>query len=353
MPLFQLNPLTVKKLNRFRAIKRGYWSFLIFCFLLLITFWGVGEYLVNSRALIVKYEGKLYFPTHGAFHPGTDFGLDYQAETNYRDLKAKFATEGNSKNWVLMPPVPYNPLENNFKEGVYGPQPPDFDARHYLGTDTTARDIFARLFYGFRYAITFALLVMLSVFVIGITVGTMMGYFGGWFDLTVQRLIEIWSNVPFLYVVIIIASIVQPNLAILLGIYVVFSWMGMTYYMRTESYREKARDYVAAARTLGASSTRIISIHILPNIISTIVTFMPFTVASAISGLTALDFLSYGLPKPTPSWGEMLKTGVENLDAPWIVMSAFGGLVAVLVLVTFIGEAIREAFDPKKFTQYR
>lgn len=346
------NPLTLKKLRRFRSIRRGYYSFLIFTFLFTITFWDVGEYFVNSRALIVKYEGQFFFPTHGAFHPGTDFGFDYQSETNYRDLQERFREEGEG-NWVLMPLVPFNPYENDFQEGVFGAQPPDWERKHFLGTDTTSRDILARLFFGFRYAITFAVLVMISVFVIGILVGCAMGYFGGWFDLAVQRLIEIWSNIPFLYVVIIIASIVRPSLGILLGIYVFFSWMGMTYYMRTESYREKARDYVAAARTLGASTPRIIGLHILPNIVATIVTFMPFTVASAISGLTALDFLNFGLPVPTPSWGEMLKKGVENLNSPWIVLAAFGGLVVVLVLITFIGEAIREAFDPKKFTYYR
>lgn len=350
---FQPNPLTLKKLQRFRSIKRGYWSFLIFTFLIGITFWDIGEYLVNSRALVVKYEDKIYFPTHTAFHPGTDFGLDYASETNYRDLKKKFAEDPTSGNWVIMPLVPYNPYENDFRDGVYGATSADTSAKHYLGTDSTNRDILARLFYGFRYAITFALLVMTCTFIIGITVGSMMGYFGGWFDLLVQRLIEIWSNVPFLYVVIIIASIVQPNLGILLGIYVLFSWMGLTYYMRTETYREKSRDYIQAARTLGAPTSRILSVHIFPNVISTIVTFLPFTIAGAISGLTALDFLNFGLPVPTPSWGEMLKRGVENLNYPWIVASAFGGLVAVLILVTFIGEAIREAFDPKKFTQYR
>ena len=353
MNFLRIKPLTIKKLKRFRAIRRGYVSFLLFCFLLLVSFWGVGECFVNSRALVVKYQGQIYFPTHGAFHPGTDFGFDYDYETNYRDLKGKFAEDPDSENWVLLPIVPYNAYENDFVEGEYGPQPPNFERRHFLGTDNTGRNILARLFYGFRYAVGFAVAYMLIVFVIGIAVGCAMGYFGGSIDLFGQRVIEIWQNIPFLYIVIIVASIVRPTIGILLGIFVVFGWTSMTYYMRTETLREKSRDYVASAKVLGASNWRVIFRHVLPNTISILVTFMPFTVASAIASLTALDFLGFGLPVPTPSWGELLQRGVQNLNAPWIVTSAFGGLVVVLLLVTFIGEAIREAFDPKKFTVYR
>ena len=352
MKFIRLSPLTIKQLKRFRAIRRGYVSFVLFVFLFLISFWGVGEYLVNSRAVIVKYEGRVFFPTHSGYHPGTDFGFDYEYETNYRDLKERFAGEGEG-NWVLMPLVPFNPYENDFEEGKYGPQPPSIETRHFLGTDNTGRDILARLFYGFRFAVGFSLMFMVIVFVVGIAIGCAMGYFGGAVDLFGQRMIEVWQNIPFLYIVIIVASIVRPNIWILLAIFVIFGWTAMTYYMRTETLREKSRDYVAAARVLGASNARVIFRHILPNTISILVTFMPFTVASAIASLTALDFLGFGLPVPTPSWGELLQRGVQNLNAPWIVSSAFAGLVVVLLLVTFIGEAIREAFDPKKFTVYR
>jgi microcin C transport system permease protein len=349
---YKPNPLTARKLRNFYSIKRGYNSFLVIAFLMLITFFGVGELLVNSRALVVKYDGKLYFPVYGAFHPGTDFGLDFSNETNYRELAESFREEGEG-NWVVMPPVPYNAYENDYREGGdHPPNPPNFSEKHFLGTDNTARDIFARLFYGFRTAMIFALLFLFFIYIIGIAVGCAMGYFGGKFDLLVQRLVEIWSNIPFLYIVIIVASIVRPTFGILLGIFVVFSWTSMTYYMRTATYREKERDYTAAARVLGASTPRIIFSHILPNTISTIVTFMPFTIVGAISSLTALDFLGFGVPPPTPSWGELLKRGLDNLHAPWIVTSAFGGLVFVLILITFVGEAIREAFDPKKFTTY-
>ncbi len=355
--MFSFNPQTLKKLHRFRDIKRGYYSFLILVGLLVLL--AFGELLVNSRAIIVSYQGELYFPTYSAFHPGTDFGFDYSYEVNYRDLQARFEREG-SGDWLLMPPVPYNPYENNARDGVFKPTAPAFADRHFLGTDTTSRDILARLFYGTRIALVFALAFMVSVYVIGISIGCAMGYFGGVFDLVFQRLIEIWSNIPFLYMVIIVFSVIPSALSIparigiLLIVMVLFSWTGMTYYMRTETYKEKSRDYIAAARIIGASDSRIIFKHVLPNVLSTLVTFMPFTIVSAISAITALDFLGFGLPAPTPSLGELLKQGTSNLrTAPWIVSSAFATLVILLTLITFIGEAVRESFDPKKFTIYR
>ncbi len=355
--MFQLNPQTRKKLNRFRHIRRGYYSFLILAFLALVL--CLGELLVNSRAIVVSYQGELYFPTYTDFHPGTDFGLPYSYETNYRELKEAFA-EAGADDWLIMPPVPYNPFENHAPGGIFKPLPPDASQQHYLGTDTTSRDILARLFYGTRIALLFSVGFMLAVYLIGIAIGCSMGYFGGLFDLLFQRLIEIWSNIPFLYMVIIVFSVIpaaysiSTRIGILLIVMVLFSWTSMTYYMRTETYKEKARDYIAAARVIGASNTRIIFRHVLPNVLSTLVTFMPFTIVAAISAITALDFLGFGLPPPTPSLGELLKQGTANLrTAPWIVMSAFGTLVALLTLVTFIGEAVRESFDPKTFSVYR
>ena len=355
----RLNPLTVKKLKRFKEIRRGYYSFLVLLFLSVISLFS--EYFANGRALMVSYEGELYFPTYASVKLGKEFGLTgdlANSPVNYRDLKPAFAGQ-DSGNWVLMPPVPFSPNENNQFEGVLKPRPPAAEAGHYLGTDSTGRDILSRLIYGFRIAVYFSLAFMTMVYLIGITIGCLMGYFGGWFDLFVQRLIEIWALVPFIYMVIIIFSVIPTNfsistrIAILLSIMVLFSWTGMTYYMRTATYREKARDYTAAAQIIGASAPRIIFNHILPNAISTIVTFMPFTMAAAITAVTALDFLGFGLPPPTPSIGEILKQGTARLDAPWIVVSAFIALVFILTLVTFIGEAVREAFDPKKFTTYR
>jgi len=355
--MLEFNPETLKKIRRFRQIKRGYYSFLILMFL--VGLFAIGELLINNRALIVKYEGELYFPTYSAFHPGTDFGLPYTYETNYRELKQLFAEQGGD-NWVLMPLVPYSANENHSTTGIFRPEAPSAEHQHYLGTDTTSRDILARLFYGTRTALFFAIAFTLAVYSIGIAIGAAMGYFGGTFDLLFQRVIEIWSNVPFLYMVIIIFSVIPATfsvfsrIVILLTVMVLFSWTSMTYFMRTETYKQKARDYIASAKIIGASNARIIFKHILPNVLATLVTFMPFTVIAAVTAITALDFLGFGLPPPTPSLGELLKQGTSNLrTAPWIVMSAFGTLVVLLTLVTFIGEAIRESFDPKKFTVYK
>lgn len=355
--MLSLSPETKKKLRRFREIRRGYYSFLVLAFLMVLFVFG--ELLINSRALVVQYEGELYFPTYGANHPGTDFGLSYSYETNYRELQRQFRQEGGD-NWVLMPLVPYNPNENHSTSGIFRPEPPSLETQHYLGTDSTSRDILARLFYGTRTALLFAVFFTAAVYAIGIAIGAAMGYFGGIFDLLFQRLIEIWSNVPFLYMVIIIFSVipstfsVPARIGILLLVMVLFSWTGMTYFMRTETYKQKARDYVASAQVIGAGNARIIFHHVMPNVLATLVTFIPFTMISAITAITALDFLGFGLPPPTPSLGELLKQGTDNLrTAPWIVSSAFGTLVVLLTLVTFIGEAIREAFDPKKFTVYR
>jgi len=354
-----INPLTAKKLKRFKEIKRGYISFLILVVLSVLSLFS--EFFVNNRALVVHYDGAFYFPTFSDVKLGNAFGLTgdiANTPVNYRGLQETFKEEAQG-NWVIMPLVPYGPNENNLHEGVLKPRPPDFASQHYLGTDSTGRDILSRLIYGFRIAVFFSLAFMSLVYLIGVTIGSLMGYFGGWFDLLVQRLIEIWSMIPFIYMVIIMFSVIPTSFSIttriiiLLSIMVLFSWAGMTYYMRTATYREKARDYTAAAQLIGASTPRIIFHHILPNTISTIVTFMPFTMAAAITAVTALDFLGFGLPPPTPSIGEILKQGTSRLDAPWIVTSAFLALVFILTLVTFIGEAVREAFDPKKFTTYK
>ncbi|MFW5883234.1 MAG: ABC transporter permease [Verrucomicrobiota bacterium] len=354
------NPLTARKLDRFRRIKRGYWSFLLLAIATVGSMFA--ELFISDRALVVWHEGQLHFPTYGKVRLGAEFGaegVDRFSPADYRALDARWEAEG-ADSWALLPLVPYNPREQNPYEGVFKPRPPSPDVQHYLGTDSQGRDILARLVYGFRIAIFFALAFMVLTYLIGIAFGCLMGYFGGATDLLGQRLIEIWSNVPFLYMVIIIFSVipsgfsVEARIAILLLVMVLFSWTGMTYYMRTATYKEKARDYTAAARVLGAGSGRIIFRHILPNTVSTIVTFMPFTIVSAITAITALDFLGFGLPVPTPSLGELLKQGTSQLRvAPWIVSAAFSTLVILLTLVTFVGEAIREAFDPKKFTVYK
>ncbi|QGG81295.1 ABC transporter permease subunit [Litorivicinus lipolyticus] len=343
-----LDPLTRRQLARFRSTKRGWYSALIL--VLLIASTAVTELLVNNRALVVNYQGEWHFPTYADFKPGSTFGLDYAYETNYRELQASLAQSGDG--FVIMPPVPFSPYEINSYDGLFAPHPPSAAQQHYLGTDTAGRDVLARLAYGFRIAIWFSLVLLVATFVVGIAVGCAMGYYGGVTDLIGQRVIEVWSNVPMLYIIIIIASVITPDFWILMGLLFVFGWMGMTWYMRTATYREAARDYVLAAKSLGASDSRIIFRHILPNTLSLIVTFIPFAVTGGIGSLTSLDYLGYGLPPPTPSWGELLKQGTDNLDSAWIVTSVVTALVGLLVMVTFVGEAIRDAFDPKQHTTY-
>lgn len=299
---------------------------------------------------MVKYEGNLYFPSYGDVIPGRQFGFDYDYETNYRDLKKAF--KDSEFNYVIMPPIPFNPYETNLRDGEYPPFPPSFEAAHFLGTDTIGRDVASRLVYGFRTAIFFSLILLVVSYIVGVSIGAAMGFFGGLFDLLFQRVIEIWSNIPFLYVIMIISSIMIPNFFTLVAIVLLFGWIQMTWYMRTVTYKEKAREYVMAAKVLGASNSRIIFLHILPNTVSIIITFIPFSIAGGIIALTSLDYLGFGLPPPTPSWGELLSQGSNNLESLWIVASVIVAMTVILVMVTFIGEAIREAFDPKKHTTY-
>ena len=235
---------------------------------------------------------------------------------------------------------------------VYPPAPPSVSLKHYLGTNTTGNDVLAMLFGGLQQALIAAVLFVAVVFLVGVLIGGTLGYFGGWVDLVGQRLIEIWSVLPFLFIVMIISALISPTLGVLVMILAVFGWMSTTMYLRTATFKEKERDYVAAARLLGASTPRIIFHHVLPNVIAILVTLAPFEVAGVITALASLDFLGFGLPPDVPSWGRLLHEGVDNFAYPWIVSSAFAAMGVTLVLVTFVGEAVREAFDPKKFTTY-
>lgn len=317
----------------------------------MILFALFAELLVNNRALVVRYQGKFYFPTYGQIIPGKSFGLDYEYETNYRQLARSFQAEGRG-NWVIMPVVPFNAYENDLRQDRFPPFAPSIEDRHYLGTDAIGRDVVARLVYGFRIAIFFSLALLIANYTIGVSIGSAMGFWGGKFDLFFQRIIEIWSNVPFLYVIIIISSIMVPNFFMLILIMALFGWIGITWTMRTVTYKEREREYVLAARALGASPPRIIFKHIIPNTIAIIVTFAPFSVSAGIVALTSLDYLGFGLPPPTPSWGELLQQGWTNLEAWWISGSVIAAMTVTLITVTFIGEAVREAFDPKLHTTY-
>lgn len=237
---------------------------------------------------------------------------------------------------------------------MYHPLPPSFKNHHILGTDTIGRDVFARLVYGYRIAITFSLLLVIITYSIGIFFGVLMGYYGGLFDTIFQRIIEIWERIPFLYMIMIMSAIFKPSFAIFLFIYVLFSWTGLTWSARAMTYRERERDYILAARSMGASAGRIALVHIIPNIMVIIITSLPFSISGGISSLTSLDYLGYGLRPPTPSWGELLNIGTSTFnESPWILTSVVTAMVLVLVMITFIGEGLRDAFDPRKYTVYK
>lgn len=348
-----------KRLRKFRAIKRGYYSFLISAIAYGISFFL--PLLVNDNALIIRYEGRFYFPTF-RYYPASAFGQEAFGEPNYRDLARTFREE-NGGNWALLPLIPYSPTESLLDLPGSPPHPPSRE--HLFGTDDRGRDIFARLAYGFNVSMTFALLVLALSYAFGIAVGALLGYFGGKLDILGQRLIEVWSSLPFLYTIIIISSIVvpiyipgrnlvlQPSFWLLILILTAFDWMGITYYVRGEFYREKAKDYVGAAIAMGASDSAIMFKHILPNSLTSVVSFAPFMIVANIGALVALDFLGFGLPAPTPSWGELIGQGMNNLTKWWLVFFPLGAMFVTLLLIVFVGEAVREAFDPKEFSRLR
>ncbi|HIM57483.1 MAG TPA: ABC transporter permease subunit [Candidatus Latescibacteria bacterium] len=453
MKWIKLDPITRKRLERFRRIKRGYYSFIILAVAIVLSVFA--PYLAESRALLVWHDGRLFLPTFEYFSMET-FGQEpppawgiADLETEYLRLKREWALERelydrelaeigdapsalaaldgrypNRGDFVIMPPIPWDPYQNDFwyneilneiqalldagddrgaavlarrdrlvgladaietgdiegmladpersptgnllglartgampglaRLGAVPPTPPDLTRRHYLGTDSQGRDVASRLLYGFRISIFFALFLVIVGQVIGTFVGSLQGYLGGRFDILSQRVIEVMIAVPFLYVVIIMAALVVPSFWMLLGIMALFQWIGITFYMRTEMYREKTREYCLAARSYGASHLRIIFRHLLPNCLTPLVTFTPFAIVGAIFALTGLDYLGYGLPPPTPSWGELIDQALqlENRDKLWLIFAPFGALTVTLVLVVFIGESIREAFDPKRYAKY-
>ena len=453
MKWIRLDPITRKRLERFRRIKRGYYSLVILGVAIVLSIFA--PYLAESRALLVWYEGRPYLPTAEYFsmdtfgqEPPPAWGMG-DLETEYLRLKREWRLERelydqgraqaggdaaalalleqrypNRGNFVVMPPIPWDPYQNDFwyneilnevqalldagdgeeavllarrdglveladaietgeiraivadpersptgdlrglartsamaslaALGTVPPTPPDFGQRHYLGTDSQGRDVASRLLYGFRISVFFALFLVLLGQAIGTVVGSLQGYLGGRFDILSQRGIEVMMAVPFLYVVIIMAALFSPTFWMLLAIVALFQWISITFFMRTEMYREKTREYCLGARSYGASHLRIIFRHLLPNCLTPLVTFTPFAIVGAIFTLTALDYLGYGLPAPTPSWGELIDQALllENRDKLWLTFAPFGALTITLVLVVFIGESIREAFDPKQYAKY-
>jgi microcin C transport system permease protein len=340
-----------RRWRKFKTLKRGWYSFLILTTLYAISL--ANPLLINSKALAVKYDGEYFFPVTGQFNQARDFGQRIIGEADYRKLEAQFEEEGGD-NWVLMPLYPFHPDESLLDDPNLPGRPPHFPTgEHWLGTDNRGRDVLARLAYGFRISITFALGVVLLSYIVGMSVGQLLGYFGGRVDIYGQRLVEIWSGLPFLYTVIIISSIVTPSIWILIAILATFRWMGISLYIRGEVYREKSRDYVAAAIAQGEPHRSIMFRHILPNSLTPIVSFAPFALVAAISSLVSLDFLGFGLPAPTSSWGEMVSQGLQNITKWHLIVFPLTALFFTLMMVVFIGEAIREAFDPKVFSRLR
>ena len=338
-----------KRWNKFKSLKRGYYSLITLLTLYFISFFL--PLVINNRALIVNYNNELYFPIITGYIPGKQFGQEVPGEARYRLLKESFKQDINHNNWVLMPPYSFSPYEDITFEGNKMFDPPS--KRHWLGTDNTGRDVFARLCYAFNISISFGLILTIINYIVGIVIGGCMGYYGGKFDLFFQRLIEIWASLPMLFVIIIISSILKPSFIILIGIYTLVNWISMTYLIRAEFYREKAKPYVAAALSMGQSNFKVMFKHILPNSLVPVITYFPFSVVAGISALVGLDYLGFGLPPPTPSWGQMLDVGLSNITKWWMVFAPVTSQFLTLLAIVFIGEGVREAFDPKVYSRLR
>jgi len=357
-------PVTVKRINKFKTLKRGYYSLLIISGLYFLSMFNA--LIINSKAIIVSYDGNWSFPFTGKYYENEKLGFEKGEKQNFRLLKKRFAGEvvmanaqpnvelptNQKTGWVLMPPYHYGPIESLLDE-LEGNPPTAPGWEHPMGTDDRGRDVLARLVYGFNVSISFAIIVISLSYAIGITIGAILGYFGGKIDIFGQRIVEIWSSMPFLYTIMIVASIWEPTFFMLAFLLAGFRWMGMTYYVRGEFLREKSKDYVSAAISIGASDAKIIFRHILPNSLTPVISFAPFAVVAAISSLVSLDFLGFGLPAPTPSWGELISQGLANLQSYWLVLAPFGAMFVTLLLISFIGEAVREAFDPKQYSRLR
>ncbi len=336
-----VSPITARRLHNFRANGRGYWS--LWIFLALFLFSLVAEFVANDKPVLVYYDGGIYMPIFERY-PETAFGGVFETEADYTDPAVQgFIAE---KGWMIWPLVPFNHRTVAWDLSAPAPTPPD--AVHWLGTDDQARDVLARTIYGFRISVLFGFALTLVSAVVGVAAGAVQGYFGGWIDLLFQRFIEIWGSIPTLYVIIILASIVEPNFWWLLGILLLFSWMGFVGVVRAEFLRARNFDYVRAARALGVGNIAIMYRHVLPNAVVATTTFMPFILAGSVTVLTSLDFLGIGLPPGSASLGELLAQGKANLQAPWLGLTGFIVLALLLSLLTFIGEAVRDAFDPRK-----
>ena len=337
----KLSPLTLSKIQRFKNNRRGYISFIIFSVIFFLTIFA--EIIANDKPIFIRYYGGPYFPVFQEY-PETTFGGLFETETYYKD---EFIQQEISRNgFAIFPPIPfsYDTVDYNLQQPA--PTPPS--ARHLLGTDDQGRDVLARIIYGFRISVLFGLSLLVLSSIIGIIAGAIQGYFGGLTDLLTQRFIEIWSSMPSLYLIIILTSVIMPNFWWLLLILLLFSWMGLVSVVRAESLKTRNMEYVKAAKVMGLGWAKILFRHVLPNSLVASITFMPFILSGSITTLTALDFLGLGLPPGSPSLGELLSQGKNNLQAVWLGLTGFFTIGFILTLLVFIGEAVRDSFNPHK-----
>lgn len=349
-----------RRVRNFKKIKRAYYSLIVLGILYFISFFN--PLFINNQALVVKYNGQYFFPAVSnwlepispkpRYYSANEFGEESSSPPAFRKLKQKFAAEGKG-NWVMMPLYPFGPLETPLDE-LTGNPPTAPDKLHILGTDAQGRDILARVAYGFQISISFAIMVTLLSYILGIFIGGILGYYGGRIDIFGLRLIEVFSLIPFLFMMIILVKFLEPSFLMLVVMLVVFGgWIGITYYVRGEFLREKNRDYVSAALAMGQTDFKIMFSHILPNAFTAVITFAPFSVIGNISALVSLDFLGFGLPVPTPSWGELIQQGSQNIEKPWLIVTPLVIIFLTLTTVTFIGEGVRQAFDPRDYQRLR
>ena len=337
----KLSPLNKRRLQNFKSNKRGFYSFWIFSFLFVVSIFA--DFIANDKPLLIKFDQEYYCPIINEY-PETIFGGDFETEADYRDPYVIKLIE--DKGWIIMPLIPYT--YNTIIRDLDVPAPAPPSKKNWLGTDDQARDVLARVIYGFRISILFGFTLTFFSMIIGVSAGAIQGYFGGRIDLFFQRFIEIWSAIPTLYVLIILASIVQPNFWWLLMILLFFSWMGYVGVVRAEFLRARNLDYVRAAKALGVSNYTIMFRHLLPNATVATITFLPFSLSASVTALSGLDFLGFGLPPGSASLGEMVNQGRNNLQAPWLGLTSFFTLGLMLGLLVFVGEAIRDSLDPRK-----
>jgi microcin C transport system permease protein len=337
----RLSPIAARRLANFKANRRGYVSALVFLVLFVLSLFA--ELIANDRPLLVRYDDKYYFPVFVAY-PETEFGGFFETEAVYTDPAVRELIE--EKGWLVWPPIPYS--YDTVVKDLHTPAPSPPTAQNLLGTDDQARDVLARVIYGFRISVLFGLALTVLSSVVGIAAGAVQGYFGGLVDLSMQRFMEVWSGMPTLYLLIIMSSFIVPGFWTILILMLLFSWMALVDLVRAEFLRARNLDFVRAARALGVGDATIMFRHILPNAMVSTLTFLPFVLNGSIVTLTSLDFLGFGMPPGSPSLGELLNQGRNNLQAPWLGITGFAALAVMLSLLVFAGEAVRDAFDPRK-----